>query len=73
VIALSLIHSPSTADETGERYDAVDATDLAAQAVRPQQIAHAASRAFDAQRYAARVELVVQLVQHVRAGKIDER
>src|SRR6516162_11646389 len=51
-------------EDAGQRHASVEAADLAAKSVRPQQVAHAAARPDDAQRDAVRRELAVQLVQH---------
>src|SRR5262249_41132165 len=60
------------ADHRIERRDAVEAADFLSEAVGAQQVAHAGTRADDAQLDAARVELFVQVMQRARTGEINE-
>ena len=58
-------------EQTGQRHCPIEATDLLAQAVRPQQVAHLPRAPTTRKAMLRAVELGLQLVQHARAGKID--
>src|SRR6266480_7221134 len=56
-----------TPEQTIERHDPIEPPDLFGDAIGPQQVAHPSTRPDDAQRNAARGELIVQPMQHAGA------
>jgi hypothetical protein len=65
--------SADTSEQIVQRSQPVESADLLADAFGAQQVAHPSTRPDDAQSYATARKVVVQLVQHARAGEIEMR
>src|SRR5215831_8206362 len=58
-------------ENAAEGDGAAEPSDLFAQSIRSQEIAHPSARADNAQNYAVARKLRVEIVQHARAGEIE--